>query len=40
MAIEESGADKQGSFWLSDTPLLSYVALLTIVLHWITGHRY
>jgi len=34
------GADKQGSFWLSDTPLLIYVALLTIVLHWITGHRY
>jgi len=40
VAIEESGADKQGSFWLSDTPLLIYVALLTIVLHWITGHRY
>ena len=40
MAIQNSGMDKRGSFWLSDTSLLIYIALMTIVLHWVTGHRY
>jgi hypothetical protein len=31
---------KPKSAWLSDTPLLIYIALATVIVHWITGHRY
>ena len=31
---------KQKSAWLSDTALLVYIALATVVAHWITGHQY
>lgn len=31
---------KTRSIWFSDTSLLVYVALLTVIIHWITGHQY
>src|SRR5258708_38280777 len=31
---------KPKSAWLSDTALLIYIALATVVVHWITGHHY
>jgi 4-amino-4-deoxy-L-arabinose transferase-like glycosyltransferase len=40
VAIDKSGVASRGSFWVSDTSVLIYMALMTIVLHWITGHRY
>jgi Dolichyl-phosphate-mannose-protein mannosyltransferase len=37
---EISGAARQQRAWLSDTALLIYIALATVILHWITGHGY
>ena len=28
------------NIWVSDTALLIYIALFTVIAHWITGHRY
>jgi hypothetical protein len=35
-----SARPKQKSAWLSDTALLVYIALATVIAHWITGHQY
>lgn len=40
MADEISGAGESKSVWLSDTALLIYMALATVVVHWITGNQY
>jgi hypothetical protein len=40
VADESSGAAKRKSIWLSDTALLVYIAVATVIVHWITGHRY
>jgi len=40
VAVEKSGMERQRSLWLSDASLLIYMALMTIVLHCVTGHRY
>ena len=31
---------QQKNIWLSDTALLIYIALATVIAHWITGHQY
>jgi hypothetical protein len=31
---------KSKSAWLSDTALLTYIALATVIVHWVTGHQY
>ena len=40
MPGEASVANKSKSVWLGDTAILVYVATLTVIVHWITGHRY
>jgi hypothetical protein len=40
VADESSGAAKTKSIWLSDTSLLVYIAVATVIVHWITGHQY
>jgi hypothetical protein len=40
VADEISGTAKRKSIWLSDTALLIYIALATVIAHWITGHQY
>ncbi len=35
-----SGSSKPQSPWLSDTAILAYIALATVIIHWITGHQY
>ena len=40
MTDETSGAARRQPAWLSDTALLIYIALATVVVHWITGHGY
>jgi len=40
VADESSGAAKTKSIWLSDTALLVYIAVATVIVHWITGHQY
>ena len=40
MADESSGAAEAKSIWLSDTSLLIYIAVATVIVHWITGHQY
>lgn len=35
-----SAQPNQKSAWLSDTALLVYIALATVIAHWITGHQY
>ena len=40
MADEISGAGESKSVWLSDTALLIYIALATVVVHSITGNQY
>jgi len=37
---EASVVNKSKSVWLGDTAILVYVAALTVVVHWITGHQY
>jgi len=37
---ELSGSSKPQSPWLSDTAILAYIALATVIVHWITGHHY
>ena len=40
MAGEASVVNKSKSLWLGDTAILVYVATLTVIVHWITGHQY
>ncbi len=40
MTEELSGSSKPQSPWLSDTAILAYIALATVIIHWITGHQY
>jgi hypothetical protein len=40
VADETSGAARAKSIWLSDTALLIYIAVATVIVHWITGHQY
>ena len=40
MADEISGTPKAKSIWLSDAALLIYIALATVIVHWITGNQY
>ncbi len=40
MPGEASVVNKSKSVWLGDTAILVYVAALTVVVHWITGHQY
>jgi hypothetical protein len=37
---EISSAPKAKSIWMSDAALLIYIALATVIVHWITGHQY
>jgi len=37
---EASVVNKSKSVWLGDTAILVYVAALTVVVHWISGHQY
>ena len=37
---ELSGSSKPQSPWLSDTAIPAYIALATVIVHWITGHHY
>jgi len=36
----ESAPQQPKPAWLSDTALLIYIALATVIAHWITGHQY
>ncbi|HEY1422372.1 MAG TPA: glycosyltransferase family 39 protein [Candidatus Acidoferrum sp.] len=40
MTEETRSSSKSNSIWLSDTAMLVYIAAATVVIHWITGHRY
>ena len=40
MSEINSAQPQQKSVWLSDTALLIYIALATVIAHWITGHQY
>ncbi len=40
MPGEASVVNKSKSVWLGDTAILVYVATLTVIVHWITGHQY
>ena len=40
MRVETSSGKSTLPGWLSDTSILIYVALLTVVVHWLTGHQY
>jgi hypothetical protein len=37
---EASIVNQSKSVWLGDTAILMYVATLTVIVHWITGHQY
>jgi len=40
VGAEDSGTANKKSGWLSDITLLIYIALATVIVHWITGHQY
>ncbi len=40
MSTNSSSSSVRNSLWWSDTALLIYLALATVVVHWITGGRY
>lgn len=40
LPLKSSGASQQHSVWLGDTALLLYLAMATVVLHWLIGTRY
>ena len=40
MTEEFSSSNKPQSPWRSDTAILTYIALATVIVHWITGHQY
>ena len=40
MSDLESAQSRPKPAWLSDTALLIYIALATVIAHWITGHQY
>jgi 4-amino-4-deoxy-L-arabinose transferase-like glycosyltransferase len=40
LPAEASVVSKANSVWRSDTAILVYIAVLTVIVHWITGHQY